>query len=165
MNEERGSQEQFLNALKQVEKATSRQFKLEEMLEKLSKDIQKLGFDFCNISLISQEQKTIESVPGTGIATQWSNLAKLFELFARHIECVALNACYSEIQAKAIAKHIPYVIGMNKTIGDKAAIKFATGFYCALGAGESFEFAYKLGCNVIQLEGIPEYLTPVLLKK
>jgi GAF domain-containing protein len=76
MNEENGSQEQFLNALKQVEKATSRQFKLEEILEKLSKEIQKLGFDFCNISLISQEQKTIESVHGTGIATQWSNLAK-----------------------------------------------------------------------------------------
>jgi DNA-binding NarL/FixJ family response regulator len=91
-------------------------------------------------------------------------LAKLFELFARHIECVVLNACYSEIQAKAIAKHIPYVIGMNKAIGDKAAIKFATGFYCALGAGESFEFAYKLGCNVIQLEGIPEHLTPVFLE-
>lgn len=32
------------------------------------------------------------------------------------------------------------------------------------GAGESVEFAYKLGCSVIQLEGIPEHLTPVLLK-
>ena len=27
------------------------------------------------------------------------------------------------------------------------------------------EFAYKLGCNVIQLDGIPENLTPVLKKK
>lgn len=54
---------------------------------------------------------------------------------------------------------------INKEIGDKAAIKFATGFYNALGAGESIEFAYKLGCNVIQLEGIPEHMVPVLLKK
>jgi uncharacterized protein YjbI with pentapeptide repeats len=92
-------------------------------------------------------------------------LAKLFELFASNVECVVLNACYSEVQASAIAQHIPYVIGMNKKIGDKAAIKFATGFYSALGAGESVEFAYKLGCNVIQLDGIPEYLTPVLKKK
>ncbi|MBH8573018.1 CHAT domain-containing protein [Nostocaceae cyanobacterium CENA369] len=92
-------------------------------------------------------------------------LAGLFELFAPSIECVVLNACYSEVQAGAIALHIPYVIGMNKEIGDQAAIKFATGFYNALGAGESVEFAYKLGCNVIQLEGIPEYLTPVLKKK
>lgn len=92
-------------------------------------------------------------------------LAGLFELFASRVECVVLNACYSEVQASAIAQHIPHVIGMNKEIGDKAAIKFATGFYSALGAGESVEFAYKLGCNVIQLDGIPEHLTPVLKKK
>ncbi|MBD2359567.1 CHAT domain-containing protein [Tolypothrix sp. FACHB-123] len=92
-------------------------------------------------------------------------LAKLFELFSTTIECVVLNACYSEVQASAIAKHIPYVIGMNKEIGDKAAVKFATGFYNALGAGEGVEFAYKLGCSVIQLDGIPEHLTPVLIKK
>lgn len=92
-------------------------------------------------------------------------LAKLFELFSTTIECVVLNACYSEVQAIAITKHIPYVIGMNQAIGDKAAIKFATGFYNALGAGESIEFAHKLGCNVIQLDGIPEHLTPVLKKR
>ncbi len=92
-------------------------------------------------------------------------LANLFELFSSSIECVVLNACYSEVQAEAIVKHIPYIVGMNKAIGDVAAIKFATGFYNALGAGESVEFAYKLGCNVIQLDGIPEHLTPVLKKK
>ena len=43
-------------------------------------------------------------------------LARLFELFADQIECVVLNACYSEIQAKAIARHIPYVVGMSKAI-------------------------------------------------
>ena len=53
---------------------------------------------------------------------------------------------------------------MNKAIGDQAAIKFATGFYSALSSGESVEFAYKLGYNVIQLDGIAEHLTPVLKK-
>jgi hypothetical protein len=92
-------------------------------------------------------------------------LAGLFELFADQVECVLLNACYSEIQAKAIAKHINYVIGMSQEIGDKAAIKFAVGFYDALGAGRSVEFAYKLGCQVIRMAGIQEHLTPQLLKK
>ncbi len=92
-------------------------------------------------------------------------LTKLFELFSSRIECVVLNACYSEVQAQAIAKYIPYVIGMNQAIGDKAAVKFATGFYNALGAGESVEFAYKLGCSIIQLDGIAENFTPVLKKK
>jgi hypothetical protein len=92
-------------------------------------------------------------------------LAGLFELFAEHVNCVLLNACYSEIQAKAIAQHIDYVIGMSQQIGDKAAIEFAVGFYDALGAGKSIEFAYKLGCRLIRIAGIPESLTPKLLTK
>lgn len=89
-------------------------------------------------------------------------LSGFFELFADTVECVVLNACYSEVQAEAIAKHIPHVIGMNKAIGDSAAIEFAVAFYDALGAGKTIEFAYKLACNAIQLSGLPENLTPVL---
>ncbi|HWR25838.1 MAG TPA: SIR2 family protein [Methanosarcina sp.] len=92
-------------------------------------------------------------------------LAALFEQFSGQVNCVILNACYSEIQAKAIAKHIKYVIGMNQAIGDKAAIDFAIGFYQALGGGRSIEDAYKLGRVQIQLQNIPEQLTPVLIKK
>ncbi len=92
-------------------------------------------------------------------------LAELFKLFTPNIECVLLNACYSEMQADAIVRHIPYVIGMNKEIGDQASIEFAIGFYTALGAGKSIEFSYQFGCSAIRLAGIPEHLTPVLKKK
>lgn len=92
-------------------------------------------------------------------------LAALFEQFSSQVNCVLLNACYSEIQAKAIAEHIEFVIGMNQAIGDKAAIAFAIGFYQALGAGKPIEDAYKLGCVQIRLQSIPEHLTPVLIKK
>lgn len=92
-------------------------------------------------------------------------LSSLFKLFAEQVECVVLNGCYSQVQAKEIAKHINYVVGMNRAIGDKAAIKFAVGFYDALGAGRSFEFAYQSGCAAIRLAGISEELTPVLVKK
>jgi hypothetical protein len=92
-------------------------------------------------------------------------IAELFELFSQRIECAILNACYSEVQATAISQHIPYVIGMNKAIGDKAAIEFVVGFYRALAAGESIDFAYKLGCNSIAMAGIPENLTPVIKVK
>lgn len=91
-------------------------------------------------------------------------LAGFFKLFANRVECVVLNACYSEIQAEAIAQYIDYVIGMSQAIGDRAAIEFAVSFYDALGAGESIEFAYKLGCNAIQMAGISEHLTPVIIK-
>lgn len=75
-----------------------------------------------------------------------------------------LNACYSEVQAGAIAQHIPYVVGMKQAIGDKASIEFAVGFYAALGAGESIEFAYEFGRNAVELAGLRENLTPVLIK-
>ena len=92
-------------------------------------------------------------------------LAGLFELFAEQVECVVLNGCYSQIQAKAIAQHIPSVIGMSQTIGDRAAIEFAVGFYDALGAGRSVKFAHKLGCSAIRMAGIADNLTPVLIQK
>lgn len=90
------------------------------------------------------------------------SLVRLFGLFKDKIECVLLNACYSEAQAQAIHQHIGCVIGMNQEIGDRAAIDFAVGFYDALGANRSYEEAYEFGCSAIDLEGIPESATPML---
>ena len=92
-------------------------------------------------------------------------LKAVFRKFADKVQCVVLNACYAEIQARAIAEHIEYVVGMNEAIGDRAAIAFASGFYQALGGGRSYEDAYDLGCVHISLLGIPEDLTPVLIRK
>jgi len=112
-----------------------------------------------------EEGLYLEDETGRAKLINTEALAALFSLFADRVECVILNACYSEAQAKAITQYIPYAIGMKKAIGDKAAIEFAIAFYDALGAGESIEFAYKLGCIAIQMEGIPEHLTPILKSK
>ncbi|KOP23535.1 ATPase [Hapalosiphon sp. MRB220] len=93
------------------------------------------------------------------------SLGRLFRLFQNKVECVLLNACYSEVQAEAICQHIDYVIGMNQAIGDRAAIKFAVGFYDGLGAGRSLEDAFESGCIAIDLESIPESATPILKKR
>jgi len=90
-----------------------------------------------------------------------STLAKLFKL-CPSVQCVLLNACYSEMQAVAIAQHIQYVIGMNKDIGDRAAIQFAVGFYDGIGDGRSVEEAFEFGLVSIDLDGLPESATPVL---
>ena len=73
-------------------------------------------------------------------------LAALFRQFTTQVKCVVLNACYSRIQARAIARYVDCVIGMKQAIGDRAAIAFAVGLYQALGAGCRVEMAYKLGC-------------------
>lgn len=113
-------------------------------------------------------------------------LTDLFRIVAKWkvVECVLLNACYSQEQASEIVKHINYVIGMQQEIRDDAAIVFTIGFYEALGFGETIESAYEFGCNRIQLEvnrstetrkgtvvgesepiKVPEHLIPVLQKK
>ncbi|WOD37176.1 hypothetical protein [Nodosilinea sp. E11] len=106
-----------------------------------------------------------EDVLGKTHPVQSEVLASLFELVSEQVSCVVLNSCYSERQAKSIAQHIPFVIGMNQAIGDKAAIAFAVGFYKALGAGRLFKDAYKFACVEIQLQGVSEHLTPILFQK
>lgn len=93
-----------------------------------------------------------------------SSLENFFKLFKDQIKCVVLNSCYSKNQAQAIVNHIPYVIGMNDAILDDAAIKFSTAFYDALGAGRDIEFAFNLGINNIELEGVRGNNIPELLK-
>ncbi|HIK06961.1 MAG TPA: CHAT domain-containing protein [Trichormus sp. M33_DOE_039] len=111
-----------------------------------------------------EEGLIFENEVGAATFVDGESLAGLLELVADQIECVILNACYSEIQVKAIAQHISYVIGMKQAIGDQAALEFAFGFYNALGAGRDIEFAYKWACNSIRMAGIQEHLTPVLQK-
>ncbi|TBR61218.1 hypothetical protein B4U84_10495 [Westiellopsis prolifica IICB1] len=96
-------------------------------------------------------------------------LAGLFGQCSKQVECVLLNACYSENQAEAIAKHVNYVIGMNAPIGDKAAVEFAVGFYDALAAydpqydsGTAVDFAFNIARNAIQLAGVSGDSIPVI---
>ncbi|MBI4781752.1 MAG: TIR domain-containing protein [Oscillatoriophycideae cyanobacterium NC_groundwater_1537_Pr4_S-0.65um_50_18] len=147
------------------------QFKLEQRLAVRPRDIQRAMLDV-NPQIIhfsghgkGEAGLIFEDDIGNTQLVDGAALAGLFKLFADQIHCVVLNGCYSEVQAKAIAQHIPFVIGMNQGIGDRAAIAFAVGFYDALGAGRPIEFAYKLGCSAIRLDGIAEHLTPVLLKQ
>jgi hypothetical protein len=107
----------------------------------------------------------VENDQGEASEVPIEALAELFELCAGQIECVVLNACYSEAQADAIARYIPYVIGMGASVSDDAALEFAIGFYDALGAGRSVEEAFRFGRNAIALKGIPEHLAPVQKKK
>jgi len=108
------------------------------------------------------EGLVFEDEQGRARLVSTAALAGLFELFQTDVKCVLLNACYSEMQSKAIHQHIDCVMGMNQAIGDRAAILFATEFYKALATGASFEFAYQLACNGLDLASIPESLTPVL---
>jgi hypothetical protein len=146
------------------------QFKLEQKWAVRSRDFYRAILDnqpqivhFCGHGA-GEEGIVLEDETGQSAFVQADALSSMFKLFAKKgVECVLLNSCYSKLQAEAISQHINYVIGMNRTIGDRAAINFAVAFYDALAAGEEVDFAFELGCS--QLVGLDEHQTPVLNKK
>jgi hypothetical protein len=89
----------------------------------------------------------------------------LFTTLKDNIRVVVLNACYSQIQAKAITEVIDCAVGMNNIITDKAAITFISSFYRAIGFGRSVQEAFSQGRTSLLLEGIPENQIPELLVK
>ncbi len=92
-----------------------------------------------------------------------ASLKMLFKTLKDNIRLVVLNACFSKIQAQAISEVIDCVIGMNTSIGDDAAIKFAASFYRALGFCRSVQDAFDQGITALMLQGIPEENTPELI--
>jgi hypothetical protein len=76
-----------------------------------------------------------------------------------------LNACFSELQASAIAEHVDCVVGMTAAVKDTSAIDFAGAFYQGLGFGRSVQKAFRLGKNQIDLDGLAQADVPRLLSR
>ncbi|WP_413168040.1 CHAT domain-containing protein [Capilliphycus salinus ALCB114379] len=146
------------------------QYKLEQKLAVRSRDFYRAILDykpsivhFCGHG-VGQEGIVLEDDTGKMAVVPTDALASMFKLFAtKGVECVILNACYSEVQANAISQYVNYVLGMNKAVGDKAALAFSVAFYDGLAAGYEVEEAYQLGCS--QMMSFLEHETPVFKKK
>lgn len=90
-------------------------------------------------------------------------LKALFSVLKDNIQLIILNACYTKPIADVIANTVGCVIGMNTSIGDKAAIVYAASFYRAIGFGRSLKEAFEQGKAALLLEGIREEKTPELI--
>ncbi len=103
-----------------------------------------------------------------GIVLEQDHLeADVFESLiqlSRNTKCVLLNACNSLPIAKALAQHVPYVIGTQDVIDDGAAIAFAKGFYMGIVSGKTVEEAFKLGIIKIKTGRLPDADVPILVK-
>ena len=80
-----------------------------------------------------------------------------------NLRLVVLNACNTRPQAEALTEVVDCVVSMNRTITDRAAIKFAASFYGALAFGRSVQKAFEQGVARLSAEGIAESDTPELL--
>ncbi|MFY1635768.1 CHAT domain-containing protein [Solwaraspora sp. WMMB335] len=90
-------------------------------------------------------------------------LSRLFGILHDSLRCVVLSACSTYQQARAVAEHVPCVIGMRGAVPDDTAVRFATGFYEAIAFGQSVRAAFELGCNRIELHGHDDAGIPALL--
>ena len=117
----------------------------QSILEHKPQIIHFIGHGAGNAGLVFEDTYG-ESVFVTGQA-----LAKLFKVKAIqvHLECVVLNACYTEVQANEISEYVNYVVGIDQSIPDRVARTFSIGLYDTLGAGHSFEDAFEIGCAVV----------------
>jgi hypothetical protein len=146
------------------------QYRLEQKWAVRSRDFYRAILDyqpnfvhFCGHGA-GEDGIVLEDDTGKMALVQTNALASMFKLFAKKgVECVILNACYSEVQAEAISQYVNYVIGMSRAVGDRAAVAFAVAFYDAIAAGYEVEEAFELGCS--QMMSFGENEIPVLNKK
>lgn len=92
-------------------------------------------------------------------------LKALFAALKDDVRLIILNACYSEIQAKALAEIVDCVIGMSDEICDEAAVVFIASFYRALGFGRPVQNAFDQGLAALEVQGIAESEVPRLLTR
>ena len=135
--------------------------------EDIRKDISKQKPNILHFSGHGEGQRglLVEDEQGKSQLLSTESFRRLLALYNKDIQCVLLNACYSQHQAEAIVQHIDYVIGMNDAIGDKAAIKFSIAFYDSLAVGELIPRAFEIACTSLDLQNLKDVDTPVLLQR
>ncbi|MEG4797561.1 CHAT domain-containing protein, partial [Microcoleus sp. LAD1_D1] len=146
------------------------QYKLEQKWAVRSRDFYRAILDyqphivhFCGHGA-GEDGIVLEDDTGKMALVPTNALASMFKIFAKKgVECVILNACYSEVQADAISQYVKYVVGMNRAVGDRAAVAFALAFYDGIFAGCEVEEAYDLARS--QMRSFLEHETPVFFKR
>ena len=115
-----------------------------ESIDNLLAENQPLIVHFCGHGagkqgLVVLDEKRIEK------SLSNETLANIFKSYGEGIECVLLNACYTEVQADVIAEYIPYVIGTSREILDQVAHYFSIGFYKGIAEEQPIEICYEWG--------------------
>jgi hypothetical protein len=77
-------------------------------------------------------------------------LVELIQTAGEGVIVVVLNACYTEVQARALASCVPCVVGTSGPIGDHAAIAYARSLYRGLASGRSVANAHHQGTHAFR---------------
>ena len=96
------------------------------------------------IFLMDEDQRHAQFVSTTFLRRTFETIVKRLEI---PVKVVVFNACHSAEQAKAVSEIVPYVIGTSWSVGDKAAIAFASGFYFGIAQNMDIDDAFNFGID------------------
>ncbi|WP_420102148.1 CHAT domain-containing protein [Bosea sp. (in: a-proteobacteria)] len=72
------------------------------------------------------------------------------------VECVLLNACFSDDLTNSIKPHVKVVIGCDDSIDDDAALAFSRAFYRALAHGRDYQSSFNLAVADVSMTVDPD---------
>ena len=101
-------------------------------------------------------------VPDTDYLVTGDALKHLFATLRGKIRIVVLNACESSEQANNVAEVIDFVVGMDDSVDDETARKFASAFYLGIASARSIDTAFHMGISSVKLHGLPDDHVPRL---
>lgn len=88
------------------------------------------------------------------------SIVDFFRLYSEKIDCVILNGCYYEEQAREIAQYIESVIGIDRNLKSANVLEFFSEFCYQLNLGNTVQASHHISCN--RLERIaPEDYQPL----
>lgn len=87
----------------------------------------------------------LQAEDGAASIVSTEELVELMQAAGDGVTAVVLNACYTEVQAQALATYVPCVVGTSMAIGDDAAIAYSRSLYRALASGRSVANAHQQG--------------------
>ncbi len=101
-----------------------------------------------NTGILRFEDKDGNATPVS--ATAFEGLVRL----SGTVDCVVMNACFSDSIATQLAPYVKAVIGCKVSIGDAAAVLFTKAFYRALAHDRPYEQAFALALNELELHNM-----------
>lgn len=104
----------------------------------------------------------IEDARGEALLVSKEAMAAVIGAAAKQVRLVVFNACFSDEDYEKVLEHVDAVIGMTDSIGDKAAIAFASQLYSSIGFGHSLQTAFDQARASIALASPSEVDTPAL---
>lgn len=98
-----------------------------------------------------------------GILVGAREFATFIKSFKDNIRPVFLNVCSTKACAEAVAEEIDFVIGIDGSVEDVAAIDFAGAFYQAFAFGRPVKEAFKMAKAQVNIARSEKPVVPVLL--